>query len=261
MLRFAFIFCFQMVSLSQFSNAFRDASLSLFYPQGCSICGESVETSEEGAVCDECWNKTRLFDGSETICYRCGALLETGRTNREIAERIFCRRCDESFFDAARATGVYEGALRAAVLSLKREPFVSEKLKDLFFAAFERPPLNEATKIVPVPLHPKRERERGFNQAAVLAKILGGKSGLPVLENCLVRVAHTNRHRAGMDEKARRESVEKSFAVKNKRLIESEKLLLVDDVFTTGATVSTCAQILKENGAGEVFVLTIARAV
>jgi competence protein ComFC len=64
-----------------------------------------------------------------------------------------------------------------------------------------------------------------------------------------------------MDEKARRESVEKSFAVKNKRLIESEKLLLVDDVFTTGATVSTCAQILKENGAGEVFVLTIARAV
>jgi predicted amidophosphoribosyltransferase len=67
-------------------------------------------------------------------------------------------------------------------------------------------------------------------------------------------------HRAGMDERGRRESVEKSFEVKNARLIKGEKILLVDDVFTSGATASACAKILKEKGASEVFVLTIARA-
>jgi ComF family protein len=127
------------------------------------------------------------------------------------------------------------------------------------FAASRRHPLGAATLIVPVPLHPERERERGFNQAAVLARSLAKSTGLPFDEHSLVRSVHTERHRTGMDARARRESVADAFVVKRPRLIAGERILLIDDVFTTGATVSACAQKLQAAGAMDVFVLTIAR--
>lgn len=244
-----------MAFLRQISNPL----LSVFYPQECALCGNSVEKIELGEICESCWEKSEIFDGSETICFRCGAVLADAP---KIAQerKIFCHYCDELSFAAARAIGIYEGALRATVLRLKQEPAVSDKLKDLLFAAFNQSPINQATKIIAVPLHEKRFRERTFNQAAILAERLSKISGLEVLENCLIRNVHTPMHRAGMDERGRLESVEKSFAVKNARLIENEKILLVDDVFTSGATASACAKILKEKGASDVFVLTIARA-
>jgi len=113
--------------------------------------------------------------------------------------------------------------------------------------------------IVPVPLHPERERERGFNQAAVLGRSLAQSTGLRCDEHSLVRAIHTERHRTGMDARARRESVAEAFTVARPRLIQGQSILLLDDVFTTGATVSACAAKLKASGARDVFVLTVAR--
>jgi competence protein ComFC len=143
---------------------------------------------------------------------------------------------------------------------LKHEPHVSARLGELLAAAQGRAPLDRATRLVPVPLHAERERERGFNQATLLARALASRANLPLDEWSVVRDRHTLRHRAGMDRRARRETVERAFQVTRPRLVEGERLLLVDDVFTTGATVSACAQALKEAGADEVFVLTVARA-
>lgn len=248
------LFLLSMIFLRQISNPL----LAVFYPQQCALCGKSVEAIELGEICESCWETSEIFDGSETICFRCGLVLANSPT-AVIERHFFCRACDELSFTAARAVGIYGGALRAAVLKLKREPVVSEKLKDLFFAAFNQTPINDATKIIAIPLHEKRFRERSFNQAAVLAECLSKKSNVEVLENCLIRSVHTAMHRAGMDERGRRESVEKSFALKNARLVENQKILLVDDVFTSGATASACAGILKEKGASDVFVLTVAR--
>ena len=161
----------------------------------------------------------------------------------------------------ARAVGIYEGALRLAVLELKEKPVVPLRLEKLLFQTFERFSLNQSAKIIPVPLHLKRQRERGFNQAAILAQNLSKRTGQQVLENCLTRKIYTAQHRGAMDERARRESVEKAFVVRQPRLVDNQKILLIDDVFTSGATASVCAQALKEKGASEVFVLTIARAV
>jgi ComF family protein len=146
------------------------------------------------------------------------------------------------------------------VLSLKREPYIATKLTDLMIATQQREPLDSATRIVPVPLHPKRQRERGFNQATELGRALALKTGLALDEGSLVRKIHTERHRAGMDAQTRRESVEDAFEVKRPRLVSGESILLIDDVFTTGATVSACASALKAAGASEVFVLTVARS-
>ncbi len=241
-------------------DALYDATLALVYPMACAACGVAhVERRADVPACAACWQTTRIYTGAETCCWKCGALA-LGEVTAEKRDSVRCRRCAAEGFTAARAVGAYEGALRAAVLNLKRAPHVGPHLTDLLCATLSRPPLVAATRIIPVPLHLERERERGFNQAALLARALARQTGLPCDEWSLVRTTHTTQHRAGMDARARRATVEAAFQVARPRLVAGERMLLVDDVFTTGATASACAHTLKAAGADEVFVLTVARA-
>jgi competence protein ComFC len=236
-----------------------DATLALVYPQACAACGRSVESRHDGVACGACWNATHLFREDDTLCWKCGLFTEAA-ISKEKRERVRCGRCDDDDFTAARACGFYEGALRASILELKRQPRVAQRLARLMFDTLQRQPVSSADLIISVPLHPSRERERGFNQAALLARELARLSDLPLDEHSVIRTVHTERHRAGMDSKARRDSVAKAFAVRHSESITGRRVLLIDDVFTTGATVSACAAVLKDAGAEEVFVLTVARA-
>jgi ComF family protein len=236
-----------------------EAALALVYPQVCAVCGDSVESRHDGVVCGRCWQATQLFHEATGVCWKCGALSQV-KVNEGRRDSIRCGRCDDDAFSAARACGSYEGALRASILALKREPYVPRRLASLLHEVQTREPLDAADLMVPVPLHADRERERGFNQAVVIARELARLSRLPLDEHSVVRRLHTERHRAGMDAKARRKSVADAFAVRHRDLIIGKRVLLVDDVFTTGATASACAKALIEIGADAVFVLTIARA-
>ena len=248
-----------MFPLGHSLSSFYDAALALVYPQACAVCHGSVESRNDGVACAACWQAARLIREDDTLCWKCG-VVTPAQVSDERRKMIRCRRCDDYSFDLARACGFYEGALRASVLELKRQPRVAPHLADLMFATQQRDPLNTTEVIVPVPLHSSRQRERGFNQALLLARELARLSGLPLDEHSVIRRIHTERHRAGMDAKARRKSVAGAFAVRHRDLIEGQRVLLIDDVFTTGATVSACAAALKGAGAEEVFVLTIARA-
>jgi ComF family protein len=232
-----------------------DSLLTLAYPQACQICEQSVENLSDGVACRACWKKTRIFSGAETLCGKCGRFSQAKPTNFQ----TFCHECNEQFYDAASAVGIYEYALSASVLNLKREPFVAKRLHKLFVSRFQNSAFQDATKIIPVPLSKKRFLERGFNQAAALAEILAKQTRIPLDGQTLVRQIHTPMHRASMDNKARETSVKNAFEVKRPKLVEGENILLIDDVFTSGATVSNCAKILKEKGAAKVYVLTIAR--
>ena len=245
-------------TLYQLSSLYDDA-LALVYPQACTVCGSSVESRHDGVACDACWQATRVFRNCDGLCWKCGAFTPAA-VDPEKRSRIRCGRCDGDTFTNARACGFYEGGLRASILNLKREPHVARRLAQLMFELQQREPLNSANLIIPVPLHPARERERGFNQAALLARELARLTHLSLDEHSVVRRVHTERHRAGMDARARRESVAKVFAVRHPKLVGGRRVLLVDDVYTTGATVSVCAAVLKDAGAEEVFVLTLARA-
>lgn len=240
------------------ANLFYDSCLALLYPQACVVCGDSVESRALGVACEKCWHATQVFTGEETACWKCGAL-SLGTVAPEQLEQVRCRRCDADSFTVARTCGTYEGALRASVLLLKREPHLCPKLVDLLVNVQQRDPLNQATRIVPVPLHKEREKARGFNQAGVIGRALSRAVSLPFDEISLKRTEHTTRHRAGMDARDRRESVENAFTVSYPALIAGERILLIDDVFTSGATVSACARVLLQAGAADVFVLTIAR--
>ena len=240
-------------------DAAYDSVLALVYPQACAICSSSVESRHDGVACAACWARAKFFACDDALCWKCGAVTEAiVPAHQRVAIR--CGRCDTDSFTAARACGPYEGALRASILALKREPHIGRRLLQSMARAQRRVPISDANLIIPVPLHAKRERERGHNQAVVLARGLARATGLELDQHILVRRMHTERHRAGMDARARRESVAGAFEVRAPKHISGRRVLLIDDVFTTGATVSECASVLRAAGAADVFVLTIARA-
>jgi len=236
-----------------------DGLVAVAYPQSCAICDASVEQLTFGVACEKCWNSTRVFKETETLCWKCGVLLDFG----ELAvarEDVRCGRCETQSFDVARAVGPYKGALRESVLELKRRPHVAPRMEELLIAVAKREPLNSSTRIVPVPLHERRLRSRGFNQATIMAEALSCGLRLPLDEVSLVRVSLTEKYRAGLDARGRSDTVAGAFSVRHPTLVADENILLVDDVFTTGATVSACASALHEAGAQKAFVLTISRA-
>jgi competence protein ComFC len=238
-------------------KAISDSLFALLYPQACHICSNISERVNEGVACTACWEKTRIFSGRETLCDKCGDLLneQPGRFD------VFCHQCDEHFYDRARSAGVYESGLSASVLYLKQTPRLSKKAQKLFIEAFQSSPFHDLSCVIPVPLSRRRRLERGFNQAAILAGILAKKGGLALEEEVLIRKVHTPVHRAAMDKKARDLTVRNAFEVVKPDPVKDKNVLLVDDVFTSGATASYCAKVLKKSGAGKVYVFTLARAV
>ena len=237
------------MNLTRTAEILYDAILTLAYPQVCVICGRSVERRRFGVACETCWKGTRIFTDEERICLKCGA-----------PDQERCGRCEEMVFTAARAAGIYEGALRESVLLLKRQPYVPRQVESLLTEVVRREPLSLSTRVVPVPLHPKRLKTRGFNQASVIGQTVSKVLKLPLDEVSLVRVSTTEKYRAGMDTRGRRDTVAGAFRVAHPRIVAGENILLVDDVFTTGATISACAETLTKAGAKNVFVLTIGRA-
>jgi len=200
-----------------------DVLLAVGYPQSCRICGGSVEQRRFGVACETCWKQTQICTDEGSI-------------------------------------GFYEGALRESVLFLKREPYLPRHLAELLVEKVKRSPFDTVTRIIPVPLHKTRLRTRGFNQAAIIGRELSRALGVVLDETSLVRVSSSEKYRAGLDAKGRHQSVANAFLVRYPRLIEGEEILLVDDVFTTGATIFACKAALIEAGAKSVLILTLAKA-
>jgi ComF family protein len=231
--------------------------LSIIYPQECRVCFSQVENADDGISCMRCWEETRLFDGRQMLCDKCGAFFG----DKAAPVPVFCHKCEDHFYDKAAAVGVYEMAMSATVLTLKEQPVIPNRLRELIPAALERNGFFNTDAIVPIPLSKQRRLERGFNQAEVIAKEISRATNIPVDKASLTRKYHTPIHRVGMDKRARELTVQNAFEVLRPNLISGKKLLMVDDVFTSGATASYCAKELKKSGAVEVNMFTLARAV
>lgn len=233
----------------------RNSLLSVLFPQQCTICDRPADHPDDLVACSKCWSETTFFTGSEMLCARCGALL-----GPEAAPMpVFCRKCDEYHFDRAFALGVYEKALSASVGRMKGEPYLSAQLR---MAIGRIPAVRfDHDLVVPVPLAKKRAIERGYNQAALIGSYVAAAFGVPLDSLSLARKAETPFHRAGMDQKARELTVAKAFVITRPSLIADKRILLVDDVMTSGATASECSRVLKAAGGRSVSVFTLARAV
>lgn len=255
----------------------RDGLLALCYPQACRVCGLMVEARDDGVACAGCWNDTsitRLFD--EPMCFKCGAPLvhfvsamkapspaeshHVFDSQPSTREQVSCSKCASLPFSAARACGVYSGALEASLLFLKSHPHICRRLREIILRTFlTHAEALASDMVVPVPLHPQRERERGFNQARLIARVISKGFELPMDDRAVVRVKHTDMHRVGMDAVDRAKSVERAFKIKRPQLLNEKRVLLVDDVYTTGSTINAVSAALLEAGAHSVSVLTVAR--
>ena len=235
------------------------ACLHLLFPTPCHIFQGPLDIGRVSALCGRCWG------GLERMplqgCLRCGWPFPDPAGIRG-AEAPLCQRCRErrDHFRVARAVLRYrdEGIARAAILLAKhgrRLSLLRQLARLLADAVPDYLSLRDWDGLAPVPLHWIRRWRRGFNQAEVLARAVGRRHGLPVLRRALARVRATPRQQG--DFEARRSNVRDAFAVRAD--VAGRRLLLVDDVFTTGATVDACAATLRRAGAADVGVVTLAR--
>jgi len=235
-----------------------DAGLGFFYPPVCQLCDSEFAMAADGYVGVRCWQSVRFIH--PPFCECCGLPYEG-----EITTRFECSNCRdmELHFRYARAA-VVAGRLVLDVIHRYKyhrarwfEPF----LADLLVRA-ARPALNSETwdLIVPVPLHPLRKREREFNQAACLAARLGAATRIAVNVPVLRRVQAT-RTQTLLSRKQRAANVSRAFAVRPGCHLEGRRIIIVDDVLTTGATTSACARALQDAGARDVCVWTVARGI
>lgn len=231
--------------------------MALLYPESCQLCGAHA-TPAEGFVCSSCRASVRFIE--RPFCERCGRPYQG-----EITNEFECATCLEANWDfiSARSAVLARGHARDILLKYKYnralwfEPFLANLLIQRAQAELAK---SKWDLIVPVPLHPAKERQREFNQAERLAGCLGKACGIPVANRLLRRVLAT-RTQTRLPRKERLENVKNAFAVRGKQKLDGERVVVVDDVFTTGATTSACAKILKAVGAGEVCVWTVARGV
>lgn len=240
-----------MVSL--LSNV-RNTFLNLAFPQRCHSCSDHVDDDRLGVACFECWENTTFFASSEGLCPKCGAKSLTSDT------AFACRGCVDHHYDTARSIGVYEHAMSSSILHLKRHPVLPKILLDRIPQILDSTGYGNYDLVLPVPLSTKRRAERGFNQAEFIASHVAKILHKTVDIRSLSRKVHTPMHRASMDRKAREQSVKNAFEVIRPKLIEKRSILLVDDILTSGATVSNCARSLKKAGAQRIEVFTLARA-
>ena len=250
----------------------RDGLLSLGYPEQCRMCEATVESWDDGVVCARCWTDQATTETflSKPLCPKCGGRLPRAMVTQPPQNQITnlksgsvaCGLCADMPYTHARACGAYAGALEASVLFLKSHPYLCRRLRTLLARTFsENREALASDVIISVPLYRLRLKERGFNQAAVIAKALSRDIQLPLDIKAVLRIKPTERHRAGMDRIDRTRSVRDAFEVAHTRLVSGKRVLLVDDIYTTGSTVAACAKALVQAGVEQVNVLTIARAI
>jgi len=225
--------------------------MDIIFPPHCRICGEIGSS----ILCRKCIESFQPL--VPPLCEICSAPVD-----RE-EELTICSRCRDfrPSYDRAWSLFVYDGALKKAVLDFKYNGVsrLHNIFGELIFERLKRELKGtEIDAVVAVPLHPSREKSRGYNQALLLARSSASMISLPVLESELVRVRHTD-SLSDLGRKERYSSLEGVFSLQKKISLTGKKILLVDDIITTGATFHQCSRILKEGGASHVYGITVAR--
>ena len=232
--------------------------VDIVYPRNCQFCTEPLDEKQRGVVCPSCLAKARPIE--PPFCRRCALPFEG-----KLTEPFECGYCQDLKFGFSRAVAACgaEGVVRDCIHRFKynREMYFERHLAAWLIDAGTRwIDWRAVDAIVPVPLYPRRERQREFNQADRLARCLSRVVGAQVISGHLRRVKETGTQ-TRLDAVARRANMRGAFAVRRGGIFTGKRLVLVDDVFTTGATLDSCARILTQEGALDVIALTVARGV
>ena len=235
------------------------ALFSLLFPDECRLCETPLHGYTRVPVCAACLSAPAALS-AEYFCSQCKTPFQN-RFPLDLEGRCALCRAGARGFDAAYCFGFYEGALRE-LIHLYKYGGMKPLAKPLGEYLSRALPLDEGfDAVVPMPLHWRRRFERGFNQAALIASQVARRRKIPVLH--AVRRVRATRTQTGLTNAKRRDNVSGAFRVGRRagrgRSLEGLRILLVDDVMTTGATASACGSVLKKAGAKSVTLLTLAR--
>ena len=232
-----------------------DKISKVFFPNNikCLICGRDLPAKQDIEFCSKCEAKLERID---KCCVRCGAKL--------VAEEKFCLNCQNNKmeFDIARGVFLFDGEMKNLIHNFKynNKPFIASTLAHCL-ADFYKGLDWKVDMVIPVPSSKETLKERGYNQALLLAKKFCELTNLELNTDILVKSKHT-KQQANLGFEERQKNLADSFSVdlKFRPLLRGKTILIIDDVITTGSTVSECAKILKKRGAERVVVLAVARA-
>lgn len=240
----------------------REALASLLFPAPCRICARMLDTGNAVPFCHSCLEALEQML-PEPLCSQCGRPI-VSKAAGEGAQAPLCHLCRTGVyaFDLARSFGAYSPRMSRAVLLLKYghvTPLGLWFAKLLANLAARQPNHFAADVLVPVPLDRGRMRERGYNQAELIARPLARLLRIPFRSYLLVRT-RPRPNQLRLTRRERWETVRGAYATHERALVDNLRVLLVDDVFTTGATLDACSKALKGAGAARVVGLTVARA-
>ncbi len=229
-----------LISVRRLPEIIGHGILGLIYPPRCQMCGKNMDILSKRVLCETCYDSIRLntpsvYNNCETNTY---------------------------YFDASYSVCIYEGVIRKCVHNFKYNGRLAiEKLfKGLMIEFAEKHiDMQRFDRLIPVPLHRVKHRERTFNQSTILAAYLSKRFKIPMLDNNLLRI-RMGKPQMVLPKNKRYKEIKGSFKMQNPALIKGEIVLLIDDVFTTGATVNECSKVIKEAGAVSVEVFTLARS-
>ena len=250
-----------MAALANLVNEALDALASILFPAPCRLCDAVLETSSRIPICHACLDSLQPLAGP--VCATCGRVFPSALA--AISAQPLCYACRRGVyaFDAARSYGAYDEKMARAILLLKHHgvtPLAAWFARRLIEVVERQPALFAADVVVPVPLDKGRRRQRGYNQAELIARPLARHLRVPLRSYLLVR----KRPRPDKLKLTRRErwtTVRGAYAIHQAARIDKLRVLLVDDVFTTGATLDACSRVLRSGGATFVVGLTVARVI
>lgn len=240
-----------------FFNVVQSFSLLMDYvfPPKCIFCNKLLYPGIELEICDQCYSDMPFIRGK--ACIKCGQPLDQ---NTQVDQCVDCKHTQHLFVQGA-APCEYNGTVRGSIVRLK---FHGKKRYAKTFGILMSRKIKQMTSwprfdiIIYTPIHFEKKRERGYNQAKLLADILGKEIGCPVGAEVLIKTRHTV-SQSKLDRKHRQENLKGAFRYNEKAApIQNMNVLLVDDVYTTGATVDECCRIILEAGANSIYISTAA---
>lgn len=233
-----------------------EAILDIIYPEKgiCFICNKIDEDINDKYICDDCYESLSFTDKGG--CEICG--------KRVYLNFKTCEDCldNKRYFNKVYSPIEYKGIIKDAIYKYKykNNAYMYKLFGRLLIEYLDDLELNDFNVIVPVPLHRSKLRVRGFNQAALISKYISNNLNIDIEHNNLIR--HKKTHiQNKLNKYERMENIKDAFKVKYSEKFKNKKILLIDDIYTTGATVNECSRILLRSGADEVNVLTIANVI
>ena len=238
-----------------FGKELLETFLDFIYPRNinCIICDEDIDKTEAYSMCAICRDTVKFI--TSRYCEKCGKPLEPLYLPQQCPDCITTKH----YFDRGFSCVEYDDTIKKLIYDLKyyKKRYLAYPMAQVMAERLNQHALGKIDMIVPVPLHRKKEAERGFNQSLLIAKYIGDLLRVPVNHKGIVRKKETiSLNKLTKDE--RRENLKDAFQLMDKEIFRHKKILLVDDIYTTGSTIDACSKELRKGNPKEIFFITFA---